>query len=105
MIGTPAANPSNKRFEDNPAERQKYSERMKKRFKDNPDCLKKKLDTQGLNKLFDVIKDEKIIETFTYQFEAREYLKKEYDITSDIKIGSVLNGDRKSSAGFVFKYK
>ena len=78
---------------------------MKKRFKDNPECLKKKLDTQGLNKPFDVIKDGTFIETFTYQFEAMEYLKKEYNVKSTIKIGSVLNGDRKSSAGFVFKYK
>jgi uncharacterized protein YdhG (YjbR/CyaY superfamily) len=95
-----------KRFEDNPDERQKISERMKKRFKDNPECLKKKLDTQGLNKLFDVSKkDGTFIETFTYQFEARKYLQKEHHITSDIKIGEVLAGKRGSSAGFVFKYK
>jgi hypothetical protein len=94
-----------KRFQDNPDERQKYSEIMKKRFKDNPECLKKKLDAQGLNKPFDVIKDGKIIKTFTYQFEAREYLKIEHHITSYIKIGEVLAGKRDSSAGFVFKYK
>ena len=94
-----------KRFEDNLEERNKYSERMKKRFKDNPECLKKKLDTQGLNKPFDVFKDGKIIKTFTYQFEAREYLKIEHHITSAINIGGVLAGKRDSSAGFVFKYK
>ena len=94
-----------KRFEDNPAERQKCSERMKKRFEDNPECLKKKLDTQGLNKPFDVFKDGTFIETFTYQFEARKYLQKEHHITSTIKISEVLTGKRNNSAGFVFKYK
>jgi uncharacterized protein YdhG (YjbR/CyaY superfamily) len=94
-----------KRFENNPEEKEKYSERMKKRFKDNPECLKKKLDTQGLNKPFDVIKDGKIIKSFTYQFEAREYLKIEHHITSMINVGGVLAGKRDSSAGFVFKYK
>jgi uncharacterized protein YdhG (YjbR/CyaY superfamily) len=95
-----------KRFQDNPDERQKYSEIMKKRCKDNPECLKKKLDTQGLNKQFDVFTtDGKYIKTFTYQFEAREYLQKEYNITSTINIGAVLTGRLNSSAGFVFKYK
>ena len=37
--------------------------------------------------------------------DAREYLKKEYNITSTILIDKVLNGKRKSCAGFVFKYK
>jgi len=32
-------------------------------------------------------------------------LQKEYHITSSIKIGEVLLGRLKSSAGFVFKYK
>ena len=37
--------------------------------------------------------------------DAIEYLKKEYNITSTIDISQVLNGNRKSCAGFVFKYK
>lgn len=37
--------------------------------------------------------------------DAREYLKKEHNITSTIDISQVLNGRRKSCAGFVFKYK
>ena len=45
------------------------------------------------------------VKTFTYQFDAKEYLQKEHHITSTIEIGSVLTGKAKSSAGFVFKYK
>ena len=79
---------------------------MKKRFKDNPECLKKKLDTQGLNKPFDIFtNDGTFIKSFIYQFEAREYLQKEHHITSTIKISEVLTGKRNNSAGFVFKYK
>jgi hypothetical protein len=63
-------------------------------------------DGKGKNKIFDVFTDDgTFIKTFTYQYEAREYLQKEHHIASTIKIGSVLNGDRKSSAGFVFRYK
>ena len=50
-------------------------------------------------------KDGTFIKTFTYRFEAKEYLQKEYQITSSPEIGSVLNGSKKSSLGFVFKYK
>jgi hypothetical protein len=95
-----------KRFEDNPDERQKYSERMKKYYEENPDARRKLSDGKGLNKPFDVFaKDGTFIKTFTYQYDAKEYLQKEHHITSNIYISSVLNGDRKSSAGFVFRYK
>lgn len=93
-----------KHYINNPAARQKVSETQKKRF-ENPEERRKIADTKCLNKLFDVIKDGKIIKTFTYQFDAREYLQKEYNVTTDIKISEVLSGSRKSSAGFVFKYK
>ena len=64
------------------------------------------LDGKGQNKPFDVFTTDGIfIKTFTYQFEATEYLQKEYHITSSIKIGEVLLGRLKSSAGFLFKYK
>ena len=64
------------------------------------------LDGKGQNKPFDVFTTDGIfIKTFTYQFEAREYLQKEHHITSYIKIGAVLSGNQKTSAGFVFKYK
>ena len=59
----------------------------------------------GENKPFDVFKDGAFINTFTYQFQAKEYLQKEYVIQSEIKIKNVLTGSQKSSAGFVFKYK
>jgi len=94
-----------KRFE-NPDERQKNSERRKLHFKENPDAREKILDGRGKNKPFDVCTlDGTFIKTFTYQFEAIEYLKKEHHITTTIKISEVLKGRRKMSAGFVFKYK
>jgi len=94
-----------KRFE-NPDERQKNSERRKLHFKENPDAREKILDGKGKNKPFDVCTlDGTFIKTFTYQFEAIEYLQKERHINTTIKIGEVLKGRRKSSAGFVFTYK
>ena len=93
-----------KRFE-NPAEREKQSENTKKQF-ENPEARRKLSDGNGQNKPFDVFTIYgTLIGTFTYQFEAREYLKKELDIATTIKISCVLSGRRKSSAGFVFKYK
>jgi hypothetical protein len=95
-----------KYFEDNPHAGKEHSERMKKYFEDNPDARQKLSDGKGKNKPFDVFTaDGTYIKTFAYQFEAKEYLQKEHHITSTIKIGSVLTGHRKSSAGFVFKYK
>jgi hypothetical protein len=110
-------------FEDNPELRKEHSERMKKIFEDNPklrkehselmkkcwenpELKKKQLDTKGHNKPFDVFTTEgTFIQTFTYQFEAKEYLQKTYNIKSNIKIGEVLKGNRNSSAEFIFKYK
>jgi len=92
-------------YENTPGLREKCSESQKMRY-NNPGEREKILDTKGQNKPFDVFKvDGTFIKTFAYQFETKEYLQKEYNITSIIKIGAVLNGDRKSSAGFVFKYK
>ena len=109
-----------KHHEEHPETRVKQSEKKKQYFKDNPEAIekmreaqknrspewiKKRNDTLGKNKPFDVFtKDGIFIKTFTYPFEATEYLQKEYHITSSIKIGSVLNGVKKSYAGFVFKY-
>ena len=111
---------SKKQFE-NPEARQQISELKKEYFKKHPEAIiknreaqknrspewiKKRNDTQGKNKLFDVFtKDGTFIKTFTYIFEANEYLQKEYNITSCINIGQVLKGSRNSSIGFVFKYK
>jgi hypothetical protein len=92
--------------QDNPEAGKEHGERMKKIYKDNPEARRKLSDGKGKNNLFDVFTlDGTFIKTFTYQFEAKEYLQKEHDITSTIKIGSVLAGKRNSSAGFVFKYK
>ena len=95
-----------KYYQENPEAKQKNSERVKKHHEENPEWIKKKMDTMGKNKPFDVFKkDGTFIKTFTYQFEAKEYLQKEYHITSIISMGEVLSGNRNSSAGFVFKYR
>jgi len=95
-----------KYFEDNLEARQKNSDALKKYYKENPEAKQKLSDGKGKNKPFDVFRTDKtFIKTFTYQFEAREYLQKEYNITSTIKISEVLTGSRNSSAGFIFKYK
>jgi hypothetical protein len=79
---------------------------MKKRYEDNPDARQLILDGRGQNKHFDVFRIDGTFEkTFTYQYEAKEYLQKEYGITSIIALCAVLAGRQKSSAGFVFKYK
>jgi group I intron endonuclease len=92
-----------KKYYENPEAIQKCSESQKKRF-DNPEARRKS--SRGENKPFDVFTlDGTFIKTFTYQFEAKEYLQTEYKITSTFTIGAVLAGKRKSSAGFVFKYK
>ena len=83
----------------------KIVKHRKKKNKENPDLKKKRLNTREKNKPFEIYKDGTFIKTFNYQFEAIEYLQKEYQITTTIKIGEVLAKKRKSSAGFVFKYK
>ena len=110
-----------KYFEENPEAGEKISERQKKRFEnvesrekmseshkkwleEDPEARRKM--SRGQHKPFDVFTiDGVFIKTFTYQFEAKEYLQKEYNITSSFKISEVLSGSRNNSAGFVFKYK
>ena len=95
-----------KYYEDNPEVKQQISENKKKWHEEHPEAKYIKLDTQGANKPFDLFTiDGTFVKTFTYQIDAREYLQKEYNITSYIKIGRVLSGKRKSCAGFIFKYK
>ena len=95
-----------KYHKEHPNAGKEHGEAMKKCHEENPQIRKKILDTKGLNKPFDVFtKDGTFIKTFNYQMDAIEYLKKEHNITSTIKISCVLNGRRKSSAGFMFKYK
>ena len=95
-----------KKYYENPEARKKMSEAQKKRNKDHPEDRIKMLNGKGQNKPFDVFKiDGTFIKTFTYQFEAREYLQEELNITTTIKISEVLCGRQKTSAGFKFKYK
>jgi hypothetical protein len=95
-----------KRYEENPNLGKEHGERLKKYYENNPEAKRKAIDGQGKNKPFDVFTiNGTFIKTFTYQFEAKEYLQKEYNITSTMKISEVLAGNRKNSAGFVFKYK
>jgi len=93
-----------KRFE-KPGARQKCSEAQKKRF-EKPGAIQHALNKRGKNKPFDVHKkDGTYIGTFDYQFEAREELHLKYQIPKTVKISDVLNGNRKSANGFVFKYR
>ena len=92
-------------YKNNPELLIEMSNIAKKNYKENPQRKKNILDAKGQNKLFDIFKNGEFIKTFTYQMEAREFLQKEYNITTDIKISEVLSGTRKSSAGFIFKYK
>ena len=77
-----------------------------KKYYEDPEARRKhsiahQKDTTPFNIL---TKDGTVIKTFTYLYDAREYLQKEYGIKTRIKIGEVLRGKRKSSHGFVFKY-
>jgi len=95
-----------KYYKDNPEARQQISESLKKYYENNPDARRKLSDRKGKNKPFDVFRaDGTYIKTFAYQFEAKEYLQKEYHITTNISISAVLEGKQTKSAGFVFKYK
>jgi hypothetical protein len=92
-------------YKQNPQAKIEYGKKMKE-YHNNPEAKKKILDIRGKNKPFDIFTvDGTFVKTFTYQFEAKEYLQKEYNITSTLKIGEVLAGNRISSAGFIFKYK
>ena len=96
---------STKQWE-NPEVRKEHGEKIKKYYEEHPEARQKLSDGKGKNNPFDVFKtDGTFIKTFTYQFDAKEYLQKEYNITSTLKISAVLAGNRKSSSGFVFKYK
>lgn len=95
-----------KHYKDNPRARQYRSEETKKYYFNNRQAREKLLDGRGKNKQFDIYtRDGTFIKSFTYQIDAIEYLQREHNITSTINICQVLNGKRKSSAGFVFKYK
>mgnify|MGYP001371272754 CR=1 FL=1 len=90
-------------LQDNPEARDKMSERMKQYYKDNPEAKKKGRKC----KPFDIFlkEDGTYVASFDYQFEANKYLQENYNIKGRVKIGVVLRGIRKSSHGFIFKYK
>jgi hypothetical protein len=94
-----------KKYYEKPDAKRKLSDAMKKRY-EKPDT-RRKLSRQQQHNPFDVFKkDGTFIKTFTYQFEAKEYLQTEYKIAcSSSNICAVLAGRQQSSAGFVFKYK
>jgi len=95
-----------KKYFENPEAIHKNSEALKKKYQETPELKKKRLDTMGQNKPFDVFtKDGTFIKTFTYQFEAKEYLQKEYQVIVSHNMSMVLSGKRSSCDGFVFKYK
>jgi hypothetical protein len=94
-----------KYYEYNPEAIQQAIERSKKQF-ENPQARRNLSDGKGKNKPFDVFtKDGTFVKTFCYQFEAKNYLQKEHNITSKINVCQVLSGHQKSSKGFVFKYR
>jgi hypothetical protein len=94
-----------KLFEENPKLKDEFKQRMKK-YSENPELKRTLSDGKGKNKPFDIFtKEGHYIKTFNYQFEAEDFLQKEYNITRSINISVVLSGKIKSSAGFVFKYK
>ena len=93
-----------KYHQEHPEAGKEHGEKMKNYYEDNQEARRKS--SKGQHNLFDVFtKDGIFIKTFSYQFEAKEYLQKEYNITSTFNISAVLAGNRKSSAGLVFKYK
>ena len=95
-----------KYHEENPEARQKCNVLAKKYHEENPKSRQNLCDKKGQNKPFDIFtKDGIFVKTFTYQFEAKEYLRNEYKLTKNISVSGVLNGKLKGSAGFVFKYK
>ena len=95
-------------YEKNPEAREELSKIKKKYYEENPEARKTILDKKGQNKPFDVFtKDGTFVQTFTYKFEAREYLQKHYTISNidTSYIGKVLRGKYSTAYGFSFQYK
>jgi len=87
-------------YENNPEAKEKARERTIRQFS-NPEAKKR----EKHKKLFKVFRKHNMefIKEFEFQFEAIEYIKKEFNINI-YKISEVLNKKRKSTGGFVFKY-
>lgn len=90
-------------FQNNPEAREKARERTKEHYKNNPEARK----CEKNRKLFKVFRKHNMefIKEFEFQFEAIEYIKKEFNVNVlSSKISNVLQKKRKSTGGFVFKY-
>ena len=89
-------------YHNHPEARDKLSKAQVKRFS-NPEARK----FEKNKKLFKVFRKHNMefIKEFEFQFEAIEYIKKEFNINvSPPLISGVLQKNRKSAKGFVFEY-
>ena len=81
---------------------------MKEHYKKNhPEAIKKCRKKEKNRKLFKVFRKDttECIKEFEYQFEAIEYIKKEFNVNvSRQGISAVLKKKSKSTKGFVFEY-
>ena len=100
-------------YENNPEKREKARERTIQQFS-NPEARDKARKAQlqarkkeKNRKLFNVFRKDtmEFIKEFEFQFEAIEYIKKEFNINIRTpQISEVLHKKRKSTGGFVFEY-
>ena len=105
-------------YENNPEQRQKARERALQQYSD-PEARKKQSQrairqfsnpearkSEKRRKLFKVFRKHNMefIKEFEFQFEAIEYIKKEFNINVSSKISAVLRNREKSAKGFVFEY-
>jgi hypothetical protein len=89
-------------FQNNPEAREKMSQITKAHYQNNQEARK----CEKNRKLFKVFRKDtmEFIKEFEYQFEAIEHIQKAFDVNVSSNISAVLNKDRNSTQGFVFKY-
>jgi hypothetical protein len=90
-------------YKNNPEAGKVHGEKMKALYENNPEARKK----EKYRKLFKVFRKDtmEFIKEFEYQFEAIEYIKKEFNINvSRQGMSAVLRNREKSRKGFVFEY-
>ena len=107
-------------YKNNPEAGKVHGEKMKEHYKNNPEARKKQSQrairqfsnpearkSEKRRKLFKVFRKHNMefIKEFEFQFEAIEYIKKEFNINVlSSKISAVLRNREKSAKGFVFEY-
>ena len=107
-------------YQNNPEAGKVHGEKMKEHYKNNPEARKKQSQrairqfsnpearkSEKRRKLFKVFRKHNMefIKEFEFQFEAIEYIKKEFNINVlSSKISAVLRNREKSAKGFVFEY-